>query len=256
MVKKMQVVGERGRLFAQLAVAGLVMVALIALSDSFSASQTLERPRHRPSSEKRAASKDEEGVAKEIGALFAGIPQRGAVLGNPSAPVTLQFFADLECRQARRFVLGALPLLIRKWVRSGKLRIEYRANQEETIWADIYIRQQVAVLAAGRQERAWQYLDFFYHKQGPEFTRYAINHFLRAIAKDVPGLDLDNWTADGHDPQLVQQVTGDGQAAQARQIVFTPAFLIGPTGGDARRLLHFTFTETAAFDEAIEKLLS
>ncbi len=191
----------------------------------------------------------------EIKALFAGIPQRGAALGDPRAPVTLQFFGDPECREARQVMLGVLPLLIRKWVRGGELRVVYRANQDETIWPDIYNNQEVAALAAGKQGRTWQYLNFFYHEQGSEFTRYAIDHFLQAIAREVPGLNFAKWTADRREPSLARQVKRDGQMAKARRIYFTPAFLIGPTGGHAMPLLHFTFTETPAFDEAIERLL-
>ena len=152
-------------------------------------------------------------------------------------------------------MLGVLPLLIRKWVRGGKLRIVYRAHQEETVWPEIYDNQEVAALAAGEQGKAWQYFDIFYHHQGPEFTRYAIDHFLQAIAREAPGLDFARWTADRHDPRLTRQVKRDGQMAKVRRIYFTPAFLIGPTGGHAMPLLHFTFTETPAFDEAIERLL-
>jgi hypothetical protein len=254
MVRKMQAIGSGGRFLAQLAVAGLIMAALIALGGSSSSSHATARQTGNLLPPEEPAA-NEERMARRVEALFAGIPQHGAVLGTPRAPVTLQFFGDLECKEARLVMLGVLPLLIRKWVRSGELRIVYRAHQEETIWPDIYRNQEVATLAAGEQGKAWQYLDFFYHHQGPEFTRYAISHFLQAMAKAVPGLDLDEWSADRHKAQLVREVKRDGNMARGRRIHFTPAFLIGPTGGHATALLHFTFTETPAFDEAIEGLL-
>jgi protein-disulfide isomerase len=255
MVKKMQVVGQGRRLLAQLAVAGLIMVVLIAFSGSSSSSQPVARQaRYRLPAEEPVAHK--EAARAGIEALFAGIPQHGPALGNPRAPVTLQFFGDLECPEAKRVMLGVLPLLIRKWVRGGELRIVYRAYQEETIWPDIYKNQEVAALAAGGQEKTWQYLDVFYHHQGLEYTRYAIDHFLQAVAREVPGLDFAKWTADRRETSLARQVKEDGQAAKAYGIYYsTPAFLIGPTGGRATPLLHFTFTETPAFDEAIERLL-
>lgn len=190
-----------------------------------------------------------------VEALFAGIPQQSAALGNSTAPVTLQFFGDLECPEARQVMLGVMPLLIRKWVRGGELRIVYRPRKAETIWPDIYAKEEVAALAAGGQGKAWQYLDVFYHRQGPEFTRYAISHFRQAIAEKVPGLDLAKWRAAQRKPSLGREVKRDAQLASARGIRQTPAFLIGPTGGHAMPLLHFTFTETPAFDEVIERLL-
>ena len=242
--------GSGNRFVAQLVLVGLIMAVLVALSDSPSSSAPLGRPVRQmlhPPLEKRDV--------KRIEALVAGIPQHGAVLGDPKAPVTLQFFGDLECKEARLFVLGALPILIRKWVRKGVLRIRYRANPEETIWPEIYNHQQVAALAAGQEDEMWQYLDVFYHEQGPEFHRYAIDHFLRAIAREVPGLDFEEWTADRHEPGLTRQLKRDRRVAREHRIHFTPAFLVGPTGGRAEPLLHFSFTETAAFDEVIEAAL-
>lgn len=250
MVEKMQVMGSGRRVAAQLAVLGSIMALLVTFSGSPFSSAPIGRPvrqTHHPPREDRGD--------RRTAALFAGLPQRGAVLGDPKAPVTLQFFGDLECKEARLFVLGALPVLIRKWVRRGALRIRYRANPEETIWPGIYNHQQVAALAAGQQDEMWQYLDAFYHEQGPEFHRYAIDHFLRAIARDVPGLDFAEWTADRHKPRLSRQLKRDRRIALEHRIHLTPAFLVGPTGGTVKQLMHFSFTETAAFDQVIEAAL-
>lgn len=248
MVKKMQVIKSRIRLFTQLGLAGLVMVVLIAISDASPSSEPRPKTSH--------DSTLEDGVARRVEALYAGIPQRGVVLGEPDAPATLQFFADLECEEARQFVIGALPFLVRRWVRGGDLRIVYRANPEETIWFDIYNHQQVATLAAGAQGKAWNYLDFFYHEQGPEFTRYATDHFLREIAEEVEGLDMPSWVEARHEPGLTRHVQQDREIAHRYSIRYTPAFLVGPTGAPPKPLRHFSLTESAAFDEAIEGALS
>lgn len=232
----------------QLGLAALIMVVLISISGSSSSSEQPEEVRLHPTVDG--------GAARRIGVLYAGIPQHGVVLGHPNAPVTLQFFGDLECKEARQFTIGALPYLIRSWVRDGKLRIVYRANPEETIWQDIYVHQQVATLAAGSQNRAWTYLDFFYHEQGPEFTRYATNHFLRSIARRVRGLDIERWVAERHEVALVRHLKRDLAIARRHSISSTPAFLVGPTGGEPRRILHYSLTESAAFDEAIEEALN
>src|SRR3981081_1075476 len=39
----------------------------------------------------------EQRTGAEVAALLAGIPQRGRTLGDPHAPVTVQFFGDLQC---------------------------------------------------------------------------------------------------------------------------------------------------------------
>src|ERR1700685_790661 len=50
-------------------------------------------------------------VGREVDALLAGIPQSGDVLGSPTAPVTLQYYGDLECPFCREFTLTSLPTL-------------------------------------------------------------------------------------------------------------------------------------------------
>ena len=101
-----------------------------------------------------------------IGALLADIPQSANALGQPAAPVTLEYFGDLECPFCKEFSLGVLPSIIQRWVRSGKLRIEYHALQTATREPEVFIAQQVAALAAGRQARAWHFIETFYAEQG------------------------------------------------------------------------------------------
>ncbi|HEY2714968.1 MAG TPA: thioredoxin domain-containing protein [Solirubrobacterales bacterium] len=194
-------------------------------------------------------------VQQVVERTFSGIPQRGSTLGRARAPVTLQFFADPECPEARQFAVQLLPVLVQRWVRDGRLRIEYRGERAETIWPDVFRRQQLAVLAAGEQGKLWQYLEFFYHYQGPEFTRYADDWFLRSIAKEVSGLDLRRWAADREGQGLAGGVAADLRSARERHVIYTPAFLIGPTGGKLERLLHFTLTEPLAFEGAFEAAL-
>lgn len=244
---------------AQVGLAIAVMALLVAMSGSPSRSEPVEYTRHSvpsvPSPQAEIAA-----AARRIEALFTGIPQHGPVLGRGHAPVTMHFFADLECLEARQFTLGALPFLVRRWVRGGTLRIVYHGFPAETVWPDVLRRQQAAALAAGAQERLWQYVDTFYHRQGPEFTRYAIAHFLEAIAEDVSGLDLRRWREAWHARSLVQKVHADvrlGREYGLRPLrPFTPAFFIGPTGGSAKPLPHFSLTESDAFDEAIEGVLA
>jgi protein-disulfide isomerase len=166
---------------------------------------------------------------KEIGALLSGIPQSGNTLGRPTAPVTMQFFGDLQCPTARTFALIALPYLIREWVREGTVRIEFHSLRSVSE-PEAFDAQQVAALAAGVQDRLWDYLEYFYLEQGQEHSGYVTEGYLRSRAREVSGLDLQQWNEARGDPRLATQVSEDEELARTMRLSGTPSFLIGPTG--------------------------
>jgi protein-disulfide isomerase len=188
----------------------------------------------------------------EIGALLAGIPQSANALGQPAAPVTLACFADLQCPYCRDFSLEVLPSIIQRWVQTGKLRIESHALQTATYEPEVFVAQQVAALAAGRQERAWHFIETFYAEQGEENSGYVTDAYLQGIASQLTGLDLARWTSDSRDPELANQIADDARAAQNTGLTGTPSFLIGASG-DA--MSAFSPSDPTSFDAAIEGLL-
>jgi protein-disulfide isomerase len=203
---------------------------------------------------KVTASPQEIRAIERTDALLAGIPQNGVVLGDPKAPVTLQFFGDLQCIQSRRVMLGALPFLIRHWVRDGKLRILFRAFMTDTPETSEFLEQQIAALAAGRQGKMWTFINLFYRQQRPEFTRYADDAFLEGIAEQA-GVSLLIWTDDREFDGLAGTLESDEFVGETRKVGSTPSFLVGPTGGEAHVLRHFSLEEPTVFDEAIRGLL-
>lgn len=197
-------------------------------------------------------------AAQRTYALLEGIPQHGEVLGYRSAPVTLQFFGDLQCKESRQAMLGPVPELIRRFVRSGKLKIRFRSDETDTKGAGGWLEfreQQSAALAAGKQGKLWNFIDVFYREQGPEFTGYVNQAFLEGIARQA-GLDMERWAEDRGKPwKWVGRIEADERLHEARRLQSTPSFLIGPTGGRARVLRHFGLQEAGVFEAAVERLL-
>ncbi|HEX5610831.1 MAG TPA: thioredoxin domain-containing protein [Solirubrobacterales bacterium] len=191
-------------------------------------------------------------------ALLAGIPQHGSFLGYRKAPVTLQFFGDLQCKMSRQVVLGALPFLIRHWVRDGKLQIRFRSKETDTKLAGGLLefrKQQAAALAAGRQGKLWHFIDVFYREQGPEFTGYVDEAFLNRIAAKA-GMDMPRWEEDRNPSDWFDQINADERLAKQSGANTTPTFLIGRTGARTQfLLLHYGLEESRVFDEAIRGLL-
>ena len=201
-------------------------------------------------------SAEARAVAANVTTLLAGIPQRGAVLGSPTAPVTLQYFGDLECPVCRGFTTEALPPLIKRWVRTGTLKIEYRSLETATREPEVFADQQLAALAAGQQNRMWNFLETFYAEQGEEGSGYVTEAFIAGIARQVPGLAIAPWSAARADVALARTLASDAQAGANDRLAGTPAFLIGRTGGSARILEPSSFTEAQPFDQAVEASLA
>jgi len=201
---------------------------------------------------------EQNSVVHEVSALLGGIHQSGNVLGSPTAPVSLQYFGDLECPICQKFTLGALPTVISKWVRTGKLKIEYRSLETATREPEVFKSQQVAAYAAGKQNLAWHFIETFYHEQLPEEQEDAggvTESYIQGIAQQVPGLDLTQWTNDRSDPELTNEVTTDAQAANDAGFTGTPSFLIGKTGSKLQPYTPSSLTEPGPFSETLEKLL-
>jgi protein-disulfide isomerase len=235
-------------LFVLLAIGLLLGVVAIAVGGGSSAAET-----------SRTVVPKEPNAAQKTYALLIGIPQHGSVLGDPKAPVTLQFFGDLQCGESRRVMLGALPFLIRHWVRGGQLRIRFRSMETDTSRAGGPIEfreQQSAALAAGEQGRLWNFVDVFYRDQGPEGVGYADEAFLNRVAAQA-GVEFERWQQARVPPERwASRLTAERRLHDDYNLASTPSFLIGPTGGKARPLRYFGLDEPQVFDEAVARVLA
>jgi protein-disulfide isomerase len=95
----------------------------------------------------------------------------------------------------------------------------------------VFNTQQVAGLAAGEQNKFWQYTELFYHEQGQEDTGYVNENYLTGLANQVTGLNLTQWQSDRSNPNLAAQVASDGTNGQAIGVQGTPTLIFkGPKG--------------------------
>jgi protein-disulfide isomerase len=194
-------------------------------------------------------------VTKQVASLLDEIPQSGKTLGSPTAPITLKYFGDLECPICQKFTLGALPTVIQKWVRTDKMKIEYLSLETATREPETFKLQQVAAYAAGKQNKAWYFIETFYHEQGEEDSGYVNESYLQGIASQVPGLNLADWTAARGESKYASEVESDAQAANQEGFTGTPSFMLGKTGGTLEKFEPGTFTEAGPYETAIDKLL-
>src|SRR5262249_29079683 len=183
-----------------------------------------------------SGSKTPPQTVAAVNAGVGGIPPQRNTLGDPNAPVAVQYFGDPQGPICKEFNLGALPAIVQRWVRTGKVKIEYRSLETATREPEVFKTQQVAALAAGKQNLMWHFLELFYHEQGEEDSGYVTESYLQNLAAQVPGLNLTKWASDRNNPELSKQVAADAQAANAEGFTGTPSFLIGRTGATAKKL--------------------
>jgi hypothetical protein len=173
---------------------------------------------------------DREQVTEKVANLLVGIPQHGPTLGPPRAPITLEMYLDMECPTVKRFAESYLPSLVTNWVRHGDVQLVYRPLQTDTTDEHMFFEQEVAALAAGRQNRTWHYvLTSVYEQQSN--TNYATDSFLADIASQIPGLQKPQWTRDREDPLLSKEVALSVQ--HGRALHATPSFAVSFTSNAA-----------------------
>jgi protein-disulfide isomerase len=166
--------------------------------------------------------------AAQVTAMLAGIPQRGVMLGSASAPVTLIEFADPQCPYCGDWAKVALPTIVRRYVRTGKVRIRF--NGMAFVGTDSVTALRTA-LAAGQQNRFWNVMELLYENQGTENTGWVSDSLVRSIGDSVPGLDTQTML-DARSSAAVDRAIAQADAlAQEAGVSSTPTFAVGKPGG-------------------------
>ena len=191
----------------------------------------------------------------EVNHLLAGIPQSGNSLGSPTAPVTLQYYGDLECPICRKFTLGALPPLIRTGSEQGKLRIEYHNLETATREPETFKSQQAAALAAGKQAKMWNFIETFYHEQGAEDSGYVTEQYLRGTRRTGHRAEPREMGQRTHEPRIRANDRSRRAGSQRRRLHRYPVLPDRPHRRGPENARIRLAGRPDGFNEAIEKQL-
>jgi protein-disulfide isomerase len=163
----------------------------------------------------------------DIAAQLKGIPQEGMTLGNPKAPVTMTQYIDLQCPICREFETATMPDVLKNYVRTGKLRIETRVLK--FIGPDS-LKARDAMLAAAKQNKAYNFALVLYANQGTENTGWLTDSMLAQIASSVPGLKVQQLWVDRKSSAVSDQGAKFDAQGTADQVPGTPTLFVGRTG--------------------------
>ena len=88
-----------------------------------------------------------------------------------------------------------------------------------------------AALAAGEQDRYWEYSTLFFLNQGRENSGYVTDEFLTSIAEETQGLDVNQWSEARKSEATHTELDAAQTSAQDEGIEGTPTLVIsGPEG--------------------------
>ncbi len=163
----------------------------------------------------------------DVQRLLKGIPQRDKVLGWPSAPVTMVEYVDLQCPFCQQFEAQAMPTVISRYVRTGKLKVEARVIA--FIGPDSQ-RGRVAAIAAGLQNKLFNFAQLLYLNQGTENTGWLSDDMVKAAAASIPGLNVPRLLDERSSGTANDQARTFDAQASADHVTATPTILVGKSG--------------------------
>jgi protein-disulfide isomerase len=189
--------------------------------------------------------------AGRVQALLHGIPQHGTALGSSSAPVTLVEFADPQCPYCGMWERDALPTIVDRYVRPGKVRVVFQGMA--FVGPDSVTALRTA-LAAARQGHFWNVIELLYDNQGTENTGWVTDSLLRGIGGAVPGLDIDRMLADRTSNAVDEAMARSAAVARSAGVNSTPTFGIARGSGRVQ-LLHVPDLTAAALIPTLDAAL-
>jgi protein-disulfide isomerase len=190
--------------------------------------------------------------ASDVQTLLRRIPQHGNVLGKSSAPVTMVEYVDLQCPFCQEFETQAMPTLISRYVRTGKLKVEARPV---AIRGGDSFRGQSTTIAAGMQKKLFNFMQLLYDNQGAENTGWLDDNIVEAAASSIPGLDVGLFLKQVNSSAVDEQVKTVDAQATADALDQTPTILVGKSGTKPRAVMLTSASDPSAVAAAVDAAL-
>lgn len=208
--------------------AGLLAVTVLAVLAAVSVtSGTTSAPTAGRGAPPVGSSATGSGLTDPIGQARLGtvrrVPGDPLALGSVTAPVVIVEWGDFQCPYCRAFTVDTEPVLLRQYVDSGQVRLEWH---DFAYLGPESVRAARAARAAGRQGRFWAFHDALYRDQSRENSGAVTDASLTTIARSLR-LNVAQFQRDYADPTIAAQVAADQQDGGRLGITGVPSFLIG-----------------------------
>lgn len=151
----------------------------------------------------------------------ASIAQSSHALGQPSAPVTIEEWADFQCPACGMFARDTEPPLISSYVGKGQVRLVFHHFAflgNESQWA------AEAAECADDQGKFWDFHNRLYASQAGENRGAFSKDNLKKIGNSLGlGADFASCVDSG---RYAQRVLDDTNAGKARGVSVTPTLFV------------------------------
>jgi protein-disulfide isomerase len=171
------------------------------------------------------------GSVEDVGEFYSGIPQDGTTLGKGNAPVTVYLYEDFQCPFCGQFSREMFPDLVDDYVRDGQVKL---VSETMAFLGPDSVTAARAALAAGEQNRYWPYHTLLFENQGEENSGYVTDDFLRGLAEQTPGLDVEKWEDQRAGNSFKQELEAAQSKAQASGVNSTPTLIFKGPGGQVK----------------------
>lgn len=147
----------------------------------------------------------------------------GTVVGDATAPVTLEVYSDYYCSHCARFAADTLPSLLQGEVAAGQVRLVAR---QFPILGDPSVAAALGAVCAAEQGRYWEFHDAMYAAAAARGPNAARQDDLADLAARV-GLDRDRFATCLQSDTARAAVEQDLRRGLAAGVRGTPSFTLG-----------------------------
>lgn len=144
--------------------------------------------------------------AGEVQELVGGIRQLDERLGLDDAPVTVNYFIDIQCAPCAAYSLRVIDPFIEQYVRTGEAKILIRHRPVGTKPTTL---SSIGATAAAKQDRGWQYSELVMRNLGNVPERGVNEEFLNEVAAATPKMEVGEWEQVLKEEETIRETQSD-----------------------------------------------
>ncbi|MFN2565572.1 MAG: DsbA family protein [Gemmatimonadaceae bacterium] len=172
---------------------------------------------------------------------------RGRIQGDAAAPVWVIVASDFQCPFCRTWHAETYPVLVRDYVRTGKIRmayLNYPLNMHKNAWP-----AAEAAMCASVQGMFWEMHDAIFANQARWSAMPNAASLFDSLAVHKFALNADEWRSCMSSHATAALVQADFERLRSAGVESTPSFFVGDRGISGAQ-------PTDVFRAAIEQALA